>query len=281
MTLAPPVPYFGGKQLLGPRLAALFPPHGHYVEPFAGSLAVLFAKPPSPFETVNDLDGDLVNFWRVLRDQPEDLERVCALTPHSRVEQQQSYDRDGVDDLERARRIWVTLTQGRGGVPTRTGWRHYVKPSSSTGMPAYLRAYVERMGPAVARLSNVSLECRPALEVIDRYGREQGVLLYVDPPYLGDARATPDDNRRRTSRYRHEMLDEQEHSELAQALRQCKATVLLSGYPSPLYDELYAGWSRVEFATGTGQSARGEWSERTEVVWANVPLERNQGELFA
>lgn len=276
MTLAPPVPYFGGKQLVGPRIASLFPPHGHYVEPYAGSLAVLFSKPPSAMETVNDLDGDLVTFWRVLRDQPDDLERVCSMTPHSRAEFQASYDRDGVDDLERARRVWVTLTQGRGGVPTRTGWRHYVKPAGSVGVPGYLRGYVERMGPAVARLAHVSLECRPALEVIERYGREEGVLLYVDPPYLGDSRSTPDDPRRRTSRYRHEMLDEPEHRELAEALHQCKATVLLSGYPSALYDEdLYAGWSRVEFPTGTGQSARGEWSERTEVVWANVPLRRD------
>ena len=84
--LRPPFAYYGGKTKLAPAIAALLPEHGHYVEPFAGSLAVLLAKPPSRMETVNDLDGALVNFWRVLRDRPLELARACALTPHSRAE---------------------------------------------------------------------------------------------------------------------------------------------------------------------------------------------------
>src|SRR5258707_1347980 len=128
----PPFTYFGGKLSIAERIMALLPPHGHYVEPFAGSLAVLLAKPLSPMETVNDLDGDLMGFWRVLRDRPADLERVCALTPHSRAEQAASYDREDCDDLERARRVWVRLTQGRGGHLWRgTGWRYYQDPRGS------------------------------------------------------------------------------------------------------------------------------------------------------
>src|SRR5690606_7708278 len=83
--LRPPFVYFGGKQKLAATIAGLLPEHTHYVEPFAGSLAVLLAKTPTRLETVNDLDGDLILFWRVLRDRPEDLARVYALTPHSRV----------------------------------------------------------------------------------------------------------------------------------------------------------------------------------------------------
>lgn len=86
--LAPPMAYFGGKQRIAERIVALFPPHRHYVEPYAGSLSVLLAKAPAKLETVNDLDGDLVTFWRMLRDRPDELIRVCALTPHSRAEQQ-------------------------------------------------------------------------------------------------------------------------------------------------------------------------------------------------
>ena len=96
----PPFAYYGGKTTLAPAIAELLPPHEHYVEPFAGSLAVLLAKRPSRAETVNDLDGDLVTFWRVLRDRPEDFERVCALTPHSRAEY-----RSGIWRPAR-RRVW-------------------------------------------------------------------------------------------------------------------------------------------------------------------------------
>src|SRR5438874_318085 len=96
----PPMPYLGGKMRLAEHLVALFPGHEHYVEPYAGSLSVLLAKAPSAMETVNDLDGDLVTFWRVLREKPTELARVCALTPHARAEHAAAYDLDGADDLE-------------------------------------------------------------------------------------------------------------------------------------------------------------------------------------
>src|SRR5690606_27445667 len=101
-----PFAYYGGKTTLADKIVQLLPEHDHYVEPFAGSLAVLLAKPRSAMETVNDLDGDLMTFWRVLRDRPEDLARVCSLTPHSRAEHQAAYDLGVADDLERARRVW-------------------------------------------------------------------------------------------------------------------------------------------------------------------------------
>jgi DNA adenine methylase len=260
----PPVPYFGGKIRLADRLVDLMPPHQHYVEPFCGSLAVLLAKPRVHHETVNDLDGDLMTFWRVLRDQPGDLAELCALTPHSRAEHQAAYDLDSAPtDLERARRVWVRLTQGRAGLMNRTGWRHYQNPSGSTGsMPDYLAGYVRRVPPAAQRLLGVSLECRPALDVIADYGRHEDVLLYVDPPYLGSTRSD--------GSYAVEMADEASHRALSAALAGCRAAVVLSGYPSPLYDDLYAGWHRVEISTATGQG--GSWEGRTEVVWSNRPL---------
>lgn len=259
--MKPPFAYFGGKTTLAPRIAAALPPHEHYVEPFAGSLAVLLAKPRSRMETVNDLDRDLVTFWRVLREQPRELARVCALTPHSRAEHIEAYALDAAPtDLERARRVWVLLTQGRGGQLRHTGWRHFVDPAGSVvGMPGYLDAYVERMDSAVQRLAGVSLECQPALELIQRYGRSPNVLLYVDPPYLGSTRVS--------GGYRHEMRSEDEHRELAAALRECRASVVLSGYSSPLYDELFDGWHTTRINTTTGQG--GARQERTEVLWSN------------
>lgn len=263
--MKPPVPYFGSKARIAQWIVDLLPDHDHYVEPYAGGLSVLLAKAPSRMETVNDLDGDLVAFWRVLRDRPEDLVRACELTPHSRAELTSAWE-PTTDDLEQARRVWVRLTQGRGGMMRRTGWRHYATTSgSSMGMPGYLDAYRTRMLPAAERLRDVSLECLPALTVIGKYGAAHDVLLYVDPPYLGTTRG--DSN----SRYGVEMRGQAEHRELAAALADCAAAVVLSGYHSPLYDELYAGWHRYELATMTGNGASAT-KERVEVLWSNREL---------
>lgn len=261
---APPIAYFGGKTRLAGRIVAQFPSHEHYVEPFGGSLAVLLAKGRSCMETVNDLDSDLMTFWRVLRDRPTDLARVCALTPHSRAEHRAAYE-PVTDELEQARRVWVQLTQGRGSIRTSTGWRHYVDPAGSgTSMPDYLQGYIGRITAAAERLAGVSLECQPALEMVERYGRSPNVLLYVDPPYLGSSRVS--------GGYVHEMRGEAEHRELAAALRDCRASVVLSGYDSPLYAELYDGWHVSRINTMTGQG--GTRQDRTEVLWINrAPLD--------
>lgn len=264
----PPIAYYGGKTTLASWIAQHFPLHVHYVEPFAGSLAVLFAKGVSPMETVNDLDRDLMTWWRVLRDRPDDLARACALTPHARAEHYDAYEIDG-DELEQARRVWVRLSQGRAGTLRKTGWRHYVYPSGTTSMPDYLAAYVDRVAACAERLAAVSLECRPAAEVIAAYGSAPGCLLYVDPPYLATSRTSMN--------YRHEMPTEAAHRDLAEQLLDCEAAVVLSGYSTPLYEELYSDWDRVERATYTGQAhAR---SGRVEVLWSNRPITR-QTTLF-
>jgi DNA adenine methylase len=270
--LKPPAPYFGGKMMIAERIAALFPPHRHYVEPYCGSLSVLLAKPPSAHETVNDLDGELMTFWRVLRDRPTDLERACALTPHSRAEQQAAYE-PTADELELARRVWVQLTQGRAGTRRRTGWRHYVKTSDSTSMPDYLASYVQRIAPCAVRLAGVSLESMPALDLVAKYGADRDVLLYVDPPYLGSTRCRSWDG------YGHEMRGEVDHRALAEALRAARAGVVLSGYPSDLYDrELFPDWHRRAIPASTGQ---GEvWANRTEILWSNRPF-GGQIDLFS
>lgn len=264
--MKPPVPYFGGKMLIGPAIAKLLPEHVHYIEPFCGSLAVLLAKTPSAHETVNDLDGELMTFWRVLRDQPANLARLCALTPHARAEQQAAYEA-AEDDLDVSRRVFVRLTQGRAGTLRQTGWRHYVNGSSSPNfsMASYLASYVDRIAPAAARLAKVSLESLPALDVISKYGTHESNLLYLDPPYVGSTRTRSWDG------YQHEMRGEADHRELAEALHAARAAVVISGYPSDLYDrDLYAGWDRHTFASGTGQGDG--WGNRTEVIWSNRPL---------
>lgn len=273
--MKPPLAYYGAKVTIAERIVALFPDHEHYVEPYAGSLAVLLAKRPSRMETVNDIDAQLMTFWQILRDRPADLARACALTPHARAEHAAAYEPVPDDhpdrQLEVARRVWVRLTQGRSGTLRRTGWRFHIDPArSSASVPSYLAGYVNRMAAAAERLARVSLECRPALDVIAAYGAQPDVLLYVDPPYLGSTRSL---------NYRHEMGAERDHRELAAHLEACRATVVLSGYHSPLYDDLYAGWDRREITTATGQAAR--WSARTEVLWCNRPFPAADDSLFA
>ena len=262
-TLKPPFAYFGGKTTLAPQIAALLPEHEHYVEPFAGSLAVLLAKKPSRAETVNDLDGDLVTFWRVLRDRPEELCRVAMLTPHARSEHEGARgDFAAVDDdMERARRIWVRLTQGRShSLKDQAGWW---KRSNVIGRPPIaqdLESFALRMPLAARRLKRVSIERRDALDVIRDYGSEPTVCLYVDPPYLGSTRA---------SNYRVEMLDDDAHRTFAAALNECKASVVLSGYDAPLYAQLFDGWHRLDLKAPTTLSGD---TDRIEALWSNRPL---------
>lgn len=252
------MPYFGGKQRIAPRIVGLLPEHRHYVEPYCGGLSVLLAKAPSKMETANDLDGDIMTFWRVLRDQSAELERVCALTPHSRAEHVAAAGLE-VDDLERARRVWVRLTQGRGNQLRSTGWRHYADPAgSSTSMPGYLRGYVGRLAPVAERLRYVSLECLPGLELIAKYGRHSDVLLYVDPPYLAETR--------NSYGYRHEMRAPIDHAEMLEALLEARAAVVLSGYRSALYAEALERWASVDLAAST---TRGGDAKRVETIWCN------------
>ena len=264
-SLKPPFGYFGGKTTLAPQISELLPPHDHYVEPFAGSLAVLLAKKPTKLETVNDLDGYLVTFWRVLRDQPEELERLCALTPHSRQEFEECKMLDASGDLEMARQVWTVLTQGRRkSLENSSAWITERKASVGLSRSVYLQRYVGRFAPVAARLESVGIESRDALDVIADYGSEPGVCIYADPPYLGSTRHKG---------YRLEMLADDLHVKLAERLRACRASVVLSGYASDLYEDLYPGWHRMELKAPAKLSGA---AAENEVLWSNVPLAAQQ-----
>ena len=261
----PPFAYYGGKTTLAEKIVALLPEHSHYVEPFAGSLAVLLAKRSATWETVNDLDGDLMTFWRVLRDRPLELARAAMLTPHARAELAAAADLDVPDEVERARRVWVRLSQSRGNTMRNVAagdWRYRQDPKMGTSMPDYVTAYARRIEACAARLKNVSLECRDALDVIREYGKHEAVCIYADPPYLGTTRRT------RTN-YRHEMTGDSAHQDFAAALHACEASVVISGYASPLYEELFDGWHATKLKGPTTLSGD---TDRVEVLWSNRPL---------
>src|SRR5690625_2895185 len=260
----PPFAYYGGKMTLAPQIAALLPEHDHYVEPFAGSLAVLLAKAPSRAETVNDLDGDLMTFWRVLRNRPDDLERVCALTPHSRAELAVASDMDVEDDLERARRVFVRLTQSRALSMKQTGCKCFKAVFPPVPVPGHRDAYASRIVNVASRLTAVSLECRDALDLIRDYGTETSVCIYADPPYVGSTRAT---------NYGHEMTDDAQHEAFAHVCHDAKASVVISGYDSRLYADLFTDWHRHEIKAPSTLSGA---TDRVEVLWSNRPLAVHQ-----
>jgi DNA adenine methylase len=263
VTLRPPFSYYGGKSKLAKHIVPLLPAHEHYVEPFAGGLSVLLAKPVSRMETVNDIDQRLMTFWRVLRDQPGALTRVCMLTPNSRAEYKAATD-DATDDLESARRTWVMLSQGRKGSTQDEGWRYVLRPRIQGEQYSRRVGYINRMNEIAARLAPVTLECLDALDVITRYGKTPSTLLYVDPPYLGTSRNSVG--------YSEEMREAEEHVRLADVLSKVNAAVVLSGYPSPLYDDLYDGWYRTDLSTRASMGRGTQSSIRTEVLWSNRPL---------
>jgi DNA adenine methylase len=277
VSVRPPIPYLGSKVRLAPRIVALMPAHRTYIEPFGGSLAVLLAKPRARHEIVNDRDGDLIAFWRVLRDRAAELERVCRLTPHARAEFAACGHLHVDDDLERARRVWVRLTQSRSRtLATSTGWA--VDDGRGRSNAVQQAALAARIPAAARRLAGVSIECAPATQVIRRLATAPDCLIYADPPY--DPAVLRHRDRRAGSHngYRW-LLDADGHRELAEVLSAVPGTVMVSAYPSPLYEQLYAGWHRIEWTMSKpSANRRGRSARAVEVLWCNQPL-RHQPRL--
>jgi DNA adenine methylase len=276
----PPTSYHGGKARLAPWIAGLLPPHRTYLEPFFGSAAVLFAKRPSPTEILNDLDGQVVNFYWVLREQPGELAWALRLTPYARGEYEQvatTYDDPDLDELERARRWFLRVYQSISHLAGRgrpSGWAAAFDTNGADHAHKFA-ALADRLQACADRLRRVYLEQRPAVEVIAKYAKPAAAaLVYCDPPYLAAVRSP------RTKRpgldYAVEFSTEAEHRQLAQVLHATPAAVLISGYPSRLYEELYAGWYRVEQTVlrPTSNTSGGRNSAAVEVIWSDQPLAR-------
>jgi DNA adenine methylase len=272
-----PFAYYGGKAGMARRIVDLLPPHLVYLEPFFGGGAVLFAKRPGPCEIVNDLDGNIVTFFRVLRDRPDDLERVCRLTPYARDEYVAADLDEDLDDLERARRFWVRVNQSFGKTAGRqTGWS--VTTARNQSPPASVASRITRFAAVAERLTNVSIEHCDAADLIDRLATSD-TCIYADPPYLAETRRGRD--RQRPADYAVDMGTPDQHERLADSLLATDAAVVLSGYPSPLYDRLYQDWWRLDVpvTVHSSNAATSLRQRRVEVIWSNRQLD--EGRLFA
>lgn len=249
--------YPGSKWSLADWIISHMPQHKTYLEPFFGSGAVFFNKEPSSLETINDLDGDVVNLFKVIRDNPDQLAEVVKWTPYSREEYYTSYENDGSNDIERARKFLVRCWMARGGKTSdRTGWKHNIDISKAPNnrMPKQWSKVPEKIMEVTERLKDVQIEQQPALKLIERY-KLPSVLIYADPPYLLSTRSK--------RLYKNEMNDE-DHVQLLEALDAHPGPVILSGYDHPMYNEKLKHWHREE------KQALAEMGRiRTEILWIN------------
>lgn len=239
MSLKHPVlKYYSSKFRLAKWIIKHFPAHRHYVEPFGGAGAVLLVKEPSKLETYNDLNSQIVNFFRVLRERPAELIQQIRLTPWARSEFEFCLDEPEVENpIEMARRLFFRLWMSfqSGYVGCKGNWRRENKKQRSLVSNIKFENLVE----ASERLRKVQIENRDAFRLI-REMDAPDTLFYLDPPYVFSTRTTK-------KAYSHEMTDEK-HREFAELLYGLKGFVVLSGYPSRIYEELFEsrGWQRVE-----------------------------------
>ena len=257
----PVLRWFGGKWRLAPRLIELFPRHDTYTEAYGGAASVLLRKPRSYAEIYNDLDGEAVNLFRVLRDeeQARKLVRHLYLTPFAREEFEGCYPRCD-DPVERARRLVALSFMGFGANAhsrQSTGFRGNSNRSGSTPAHDWMR-YPEALELTIERMRGVVIEQRPAIEVIKRYDGANA-LHYVDPPYVQSTRARFGAHRR----YNFEMTN-LDHAELLAVLTEVQGSVVVSGYPHPLYTRYLRSWRKIELLARADGAA-----PRTEVVWMN------------
>lgn len=261
--------YPGSKRRIASWIIKHMPPHHSYLEPYFGCGAVLFAKEPSPIETVNDLDGEVVNFFRVIRD-PESREKLqswLAYTPYAREAYNDACQGGSKYNVERAWYFAIKSMQSHGFRMTGDcGWKKDVCGREKAYAVRYWNDLPESIAEMAVRLKQVQIENRPALELIKAYDREN-VLMYLDPPYVLSTRTTH-------KQYRYEMSD-QDHIDLLEAVINSKAKVMVSGYDCELYDFYLGDWNKVKIAARAQDNRR-----RVETLWMNYTLEEKQLSLL-
>ncbi|MCI7130369.1 MAG: DNA adenine methylase [Lachnospiraceae bacterium] len=245
--------YPGAKNRIANWIISYMPTHDVYLELFSGSAAVLLNKARCHIETLNDVDGDIVNFFSVLRDYPEELCRLIDFTPFARDEYNNAFDWTD-DPIERARRYCVKCWQGFGNSQLyKNGFKSGQQRKSPNPAGKWLEL-PEIMKEAADRLKGVQIENLPAIELLKRYDTAD-VFIYADPPYLTSTR--------KNYLYKHEMTFE-DHIELLDVLKTHPGAVMISGYDNDLYNKCLSGWRKAYKDTNAECGIK-----RTEVLWMN------------
>lgn len=259
-----PFKRFGGKGHNAPRVVPHFARAKVYAEACLGAGGIFFRVPEGVYAraAVNDLEESIATFFRVLRDQPDELVRLCSLTPYSRSEFVTALDRSD-DPMEEARRVWIRGRQGFSGKADSAGdWGR--DPGAPTWQPALSITKLDALHAYARRLLHVAIDCIDGAEFIAKWGRE-GTMVYVDPPYVASTR--------KGDAYLHELNDDG-HRRFAAACHgavERGARVAVSGYPSALYDALYAGWRRIDIDVAQRGRNATPSERRTESLWMSYP----------
>jgi DNA adenine methylase len=258
--------YFGSKLRLARKLADTLPPHNCWVELFCGSAAMTLAKKPAAIEIVNDINEEIINFFKQLRNRGDDLLIQIELTPYARVELDLARAATGrISNLERARRFFVAAMMAvNGSFGSDKGGFSVSNTYSRNGTEARVsrwRSASDSLLAAIDRLKNVRIEKKDALKFFQEFSDRPGTLVYVDPPYLAT----------RSRGYEHDANTEDFHRRLLSIALKAKCMVFISGYDSPLYDRLLTkdrGWAKKKFRAIT-KGNNGKCFTRSEVVWFN------------
>lgn len=253
--------YPGSKWSIADWIIKFFPLHHSYIEPFFGSGAVLFNKPRSNIETVNDLDGNVVNLFDWIRKDPERLAREIYYTPYARQVYDLSYEDSGKDSFEKAVNFFIRLNMGYGFRTNgeKVGWKNDIQGREKAYAAQNWCNMTDKIMQAAERLRGVQIENRPAVELMRRFNYPN-VLIYLDPPYMPQVR--------NGKQYRCEMFDEESHAELLETAKAHKGSVLISGYESDLYNDMLRDWHREETACYSQVC-----SKKREILWMNFEPE--------
>jgi DNA adenine methylase len=266
-----PIKWHGGKYYMAKKIISVMPEHTHYLEAFAGGLSVLLNKPCDGIsETVNDLNGDLMNFWRVMSspDMFEDFIKIVSMIPLGKpFFQAAKKSHPDEDRVTLAVKFFIRMRQSRQGLGM-----SYCTPTKRTrgGMNENVSAWisaVEGLPEIHDRLRRVEVLSEDACAAIQRLDHPD-LLVYCDPPYMSQTRSSPDLYGDYEMKYR-------QHEGLLNTLSQMKGKFILSGYPSELYkeyEEQYS-WDRREFDVANSASGRQTKERKTEVLWANFSIE--------
>jgi len=249
--------YPGSKWRIADWIINHMPEHHTYIEPYFGSGAVFFKKPPSNIELINDIDGNIVNLYQLIRDDPERLANLIWLTPYARAEYDAAFDDDErTDQFEKARRFLIKCWMGYGSRISRYpgGWKNDVAARERAYALRHWNNLPEWFAEASERLKNTQIDNQPAIDVMKRF-KQNGVLIYADPPYLLNTRSG--------LQYKHEMTNA-DHTDMLSVLIQHPGPVILSGYDNAIYNDVLIGWEKKAIKSNAEHGLH-----RIETIWLN------------